>query len=200
MRTYLPPRSQKNRSKEKMRVIAGSARRIPLAAPSGTKTRPTSDRAKEGLFGAISARVEGASFLDLYCGSGQVGIEALSRGAALAVFVDSCPDAVYVLRHNLEKTRLRGDIMHQDVPSAIRRLGKRGTRFDVVFLDPPYGKGLVEETLQLIAQECVLNNGALVIAESETKLVDKIPGSLYLYETRAYGAANFLFMEFGDSV
>ena len=178
-----------------MRVIAGTARRTALAAPVGIKTRPTTDRAKEGLFNVLSRQVAGASFLDLYCGSGQIGIEALSRGADFAFFVDSCPRAISSLRQNLEKTRLakRGRYSLEKAESAIPRLAASEKPFDIVFLDPPYDARQAAKALSLVEKSQLLKAGGLVVVESKTKLVDNIPCSLYLIDERAYGISCFFF-------
>ncbi len=146
-----------------MRVIAGSAKRITLKTLEGTDTRPTTDRIKETLFNMLQFGLEGCFVLDLFSGSGGIGIEALSRGASWAVFVDRNPRAVQVIRDNLRATRLedRAAVMDCDAMTALRRLeGKY--RFDYIFLDPPYGQGLEREVLSgllgssLIDRQCTL--------------------------------------------
>lgn len=125
-----------------MRVIAGTLRRRLLDAPAGLSTRPTSDRLRETLFNVLAPRIEGARFLDLYAGSGAVGIEAVSRGAAQVVLVERAEPALKVLRGNLEKLGLRGGVRVEAVSvAAFLRRGRSqtsATQFDVVFLDPPY--------------------------------------------------------------
>lgn len=121
-----------------MRVIAGSAGGIPLKVPQGD-TRPTTDRVREALFSALGSKVEGARVLDLFAGSGALGIEALSRGAASALFVEQSRAAADVLRGNLVKTRLAGGLVRQmDVFRALADLARDGQTFDLVFSDPPY--------------------------------------------------------------
>ena len=125
-----------------MRVIAGTLRRRLLDAPAGLSTRPTSDRLRETLFNVLAPRIEGARFLDLYAGSGAVGIEAVSRGAAQVVLVERAAPALKVLRGNLEKLGLRGGVrVEAGSVAAFLRRGRSqtsATQFDVVFLDPPY--------------------------------------------------------------
>src|SRR5580704_16919327 len=125
-----------------MRVIAGTLRRRMLDAPAGLKTRPTSDRLRETLFNVLAPRMEGARFLDLYAGSGAVGIEAASRGAESVVMVERTVPALKVLRSNLEKLGLRGGVRVEavSVGAFLRRVRPESAamRFDVVFLDPPY--------------------------------------------------------------
>ena len=181
-----------------MRVIGGVAKRVQLTAPKGANTRPTSDRAKEGLFNIVSTRVPGSNFLDLFCGSGAVGIEALSRGASFAAFVDHSPKAIAALKQNLEKTRLGHMAWHLCVKAdaAIDKFAKEKSIFDIIFLDPPYGGDLLADTLCRIAVSGVLSAGGIIIAETDTKSVDNIPSSLYLYDTRVYGLGKLMFYEY----
>jgi 16S rRNA (guanine(966)-N(2))-methyltransferase RsmD len=155
-----------------MRVIAGTLRRRTLEAPAGLKTRPTSDRLRETLFNVLAPRMEGARFLDLYAGSGAVGIEALSRGAANVVLVERAEPALKVLRGNLEKLGLRGGVRVEgtSVGAFLRRVRPQSTAmlFDVVFLDPPYEA--VDEyatVLGLLGGEAagMLAPGGVVVAE-----------------------------------
>ena len=125
-----------------LRVVAGTARGLRLLAPPGVTTRPTADRVREAVFNSLYSMgaVEGATVLDLYAGTGALGIEALSRGASEAVFVERDPGAVKVLRTNLETTRLvaRATVMAADADSAIDELNKSGRRFDLALIDPTY--------------------------------------------------------------
>ena len=182
-----------------MRVIAGVAKRIPLTAPKGIDTRPTSDRAKEGLFNIIASCLPDSSFLDLFCGSGAVGIEALSRGAKSAVFVDHSPKAVSALKLNLEKTGLKQQAWYfcTKVDMAIEKFGKESTFFNIVFLDPPYGSDLVSDVLAQIVSSGILAEGGIIVAETDSKKIDNVPCSLYLYDVRVYGITKFLFFEMG---
>ncbi len=160
-----------------MRVIAGSLRSRTLAAPLGLATRPTSDRLRETLFNVLAPRIQGVAFLDLYAGSGAVGIEALSRGAARAEFVERAPAALKVLYGNLERLGLTAGfrIRAAAVGAFLRRAGgpeRKLERYEVVFLDPPWDAA--EEyaaTLGLLGGFAVglLAEGALVIAEHRRK-------------------------------
>jgi len=158
-----------------MRVIAGSLRRRMLEAPRGMDTRPTSDRLRETLFNVLAPRIEGADFLDLYAGSGAVGIEALSRGAARVVFVERAQAALKVLRSNLEKLGLSSSCRVEtgSVMAYLRREhAEEGARFDVVFLDPPYAAASeYEAVLGLVggAATRLLQRDAAVIAEHRRK-------------------------------
>lgn len=128
------------------RVIAGSAGGVPLAAPKGKSTRPTLDRTKEAMFSAITARIEleGARVLDCFAGSGQLGIEAISRGAEHAVLVESNAGARQIIKQNLEKTGFGGRSMVLALPMnrALERLLEEGERYDLILLDPPYGEAI----------------------------------------------------------
>jgi len=156
-----------------MRIIAGSYRSRTLEAPAGLATRPTSDRLRETLFNVLAPRIEGAAFLDLYAGSGAVGIEALSRGAASVEFIERSPAALAVLRANLARLEITaGFRIHAASVGTVLRKMKPGTAFDVVFLDPPYDAA--EEyaaTLGLLGRNGsgLLAAGALVIAEHRKK-------------------------------
>jgi 16S rRNA (guanine(966)-N(2))-methyltransferase RsmD len=156
-----------------MRIIAGSYRSRALEAPAGMATRPTSGRLRETLFNVLAPRIEGAAFLDLYAGSGAVGMEALSRGAASAEFVERAPAALAVLRGNLARLGMTaGFRIHGASVGTVLRKMKPGVAFDVVFLDPPYDAGQeYAATLGLLggAASTLLVAGALVIAEHRKK-------------------------------
>ena len=148
-----------------MRVITGTARGMTLKAPKGMDTRPTMDQVKEGIFSAIQFEVEGRRALDLFAGSGQLGIEALSRGAREAVFVDARRDACQVVRENLTKTHLaeRAQVVQMDYLSY---LGAGRGRFDLVFLDPPFAEVFLENALKRISEIDILTDGGIIICES----------------------------------
>jgi len=145
-----------------MRVITGSARGMRLASPDGPDTRPTADRVKEAVFSMIQFETEGRRALDLFAGSGQMGIEALSRGAERAVLVESDRRAAELIRANLEKTGLAGKaaVMNTD---ALMFLQSGTELFDIVFMDPPYGRGLIERALPLAAAR--MSPGGVIICE-----------------------------------
>ena len=150
-----------------MRVIAGTAGSVPLKTLPGNATRPTTDRIKETLFNMIGLSVSGSVFLDLYSGSGAVGIEALSRGASEAVFIEKNPKACRIIKENLEKTRLseNAEILSGD---AVKMLGQLADHvpFDIVFLDPPYDKGEEERILPVLAASGLLTVHTVVILET----------------------------------
>lgn len=159
-----------------MRVIAGTARGHTLRTVSSRAVRPTSDRVRETLFNVLAPRIAGARFLDLFAGSGAVGIEALSRGAAHAVLVEKQPTHLRVIAANLERTGLgeRAVLVRQDAVRAGVDLAARGHVFDLVFLDPPYGGDWVRRTLEAIgAVPALLAAGGSVIAEHHRR--DPVP-------------------------
>ncbi|XCP83732.1 16S rRNA (guanine(966)-N(2))-methyltransferase RsmD [Roseburia hominis] len=150
-----------------MRVIAGKARRLQLKTIEGMDTRPTTDRIKETLFNMIAHGLADASFLDLFAGSGAIGIEALSRGAGSAVFVEKNPRAANCIRENLKFTRLEenAEVLVTDVLTAIASLEGRRT-FDYIFMDPPYDHLLEKQVLAALASSSLLAKDALIIVEA----------------------------------
>ena len=157
-----------------MRVIAGEYRSRVLQAPRGLDTRPTSDRLREALFNVLAPRIAGAVFVDLYAGTGAVGIEALSRGAREAIFVEQAEAALRAIRANLAGLGIRGGyaLEARAVGAGLRRLLEAGRTADIVFLDPPYqGEKEYAATLGLLGGECVglLSEGAVVVAEHEKR-------------------------------
>ncbi len=151
-----------------MRVIAGIARSVPLITPRGLETRPTSDQIKETLFNMLQGYIEGSNFLDLYAGSGQIGIEALSRGAEFAAFVEKSDEAVKCIKANVDKTKFadKSMILKLEVLSGIRTLELEKKRFDIVFLDPPYNQGLEQGILTALVGSAILNDEVIIIVEA----------------------------------
>lgn len=168
-----------------MRVITGYARGMRLETLEGQEVRPTTDRVKEGMFNIIQFQLEGRRVLDLFAGSGQLGIEALSRGAAQAVFVDASKRSVEVVRRNLVHTKLdkKARIIQADYSTYLK--GKIDP-FDVAFLDPPYRKGIVQAALPLVT--AVMNPGGVVVCETpvEEELIG-LGGDFILDRTYRYG-------------
>ncbi|MGI6082167.1 MAG: 16S rRNA (guanine(966)-N(2))-methyltransferase RsmD [Limnochordia bacterium] len=154
-----------------MRVIGGAQKGHALGIPRGNRARPTADRVKESLFSIISGVLTDADVLDLYAGSGSLAIEALSRGARQAVLIDNHPQALICIRKNLEKTRLadRARIMGVSAHRGMGLLAAEKAAFDLVFMDPPYDRGLVEPTLRDLVQYRLLRCGALVVVEHTFK-------------------------------
>lgn len=150
-----------------MRIIAGRARSLPLKTISGTDTRPTTDRIKETLFNIIQARLSGAEFLDLFAGSGGIGLEAVSRGAAGATFVEQNRKAAACIRENIAFTRFDKEctLLTMEVSAALDRLEGQKV-FDVIFLDPPYGQELERRVLTYLSDSKLLTEETLIIVEA----------------------------------
>ena len=153
-----------------MRIIAGSARRRVLdTLPGDDVTRPSGERVKEGLFSAIQFELEGTRVLDLFCGSGQLALEALSRGAESAVMIDDNVGAVEVIKNNAKNTGLMKQcrISRMDYSEYLKSAAAKGEKFDLVFLDPPYAKDVKDEVLKKVSRAGILAPGAIVVCESD---------------------------------
>ncbi|MCI9083707.1 MAG: 16S rRNA (guanine(966)-N(2))-methyltransferase RsmD [Lachnospiraceae bacterium] len=150
-----------------MRIIAGTARSLPLKTISGIDTRPTTDRIKETLFNMLNPFLLDSCFLDLYAGSGQIGLEAVSRGARSAVFVENSKKAAACIGENIRFTKFTENctLLVKDAVTAIRQM-KGAEPFDVVFMDPPYGKGLEEEALSALADSGLLHEDSVIVVET----------------------------------
>ena len=147
-----------------MRVITGKARGVVLKTPEGMKTRPTSDRVKEALFSIIQFDIPNANVLDLFAGTGQLGIEALSRNAKSAVFVDEQDKACKLISENLKRTKLDG-VAHIIKCDYATFLNKCREKFDIIFLDPPYAEKFLENALNLITEIDILQSGGIIVTE-----------------------------------
>lgn len=147
-----------------MRVITGSARGIQLKTPEGMKTRPTTDRVKEALFSIIHFDIPGAKVLDLFGGTGQLGIEALSRGAASATFVDQADAACKLIKENLRRTKFEnvGKVVRSDY---LEYLSRCREQYDIILLDPPYAEVFLENALKRITEIDILRSGGIIVAE-----------------------------------
>lgn len=151
-----------------MRVIAGSARRLLLKTVEGMDIRPTTDRTKETLFNMLQPRIGNCRFLDLYSGSGAIGIEALSRGASLAVMIEKAPKAVACIRENLARTKLedRAMVINCDVMAGLRKLEGTNYQFDILFMDPPYNHGYERLVLNYLAPLPMITEDTLIVIEA----------------------------------
>ena len=147
-----------------MRVISGKARGIPLKTPEGMLTRPTGDRVKEAMFSIIQFDIPGAAVLDLFGGTGQLGIEALSRGAKSATFVDQNKNACSLIRENLKKTKLYdcGRVIQSDYQQYLRTCNEK---YHIIFLDPPYAEVFLENSLKIITEIDILQSGGIIVCE-----------------------------------
>ncbi|MBQ7801815.1 MAG: 16S rRNA (guanine(966)-N(2))-methyltransferase RsmD [Oscillospiraceae bacterium] len=147
-----------------MRVITGKARGVQLKTPEGMLTRPTTDRVKEALFSIIQFEIPTASVLDLFGGTGQLGIEALSRGAKSATFVDAQENACRLIRENLRRTKLeaQGRVVRADYLEYLKRCREK---YDIIFLDPPYAEVFLENALKCITEIDILQTGGIIVTE-----------------------------------
>ena len=172
---------------ENMRVITGSARGRRLGELKGMETRPTTDKVKESIFNCIQFDVEDARVLDLFAGTGQLGIEALSRGAKSALFVDKRADAVKLVRENLALCRLEenAQVICGD---SLAALGTQSGRFDIIFLDPPYESGLLAQAMERIASFDILSPDGIMVAESPLgQELPALPAPYSLHREYRYG-------------
>ena len=179
------------------RIIAGTARGVVLETPEGPGTRPTADFRKEAVFSSIQFEIPGSRFLDLFSGSGAVGLEALSRGADEAVLVDSDPAACACIRRNLAKTKLAGGtVLETDVFTAMDRLYKEGIQFDIIYADPPYHRSYEGKILAMIAKNALAapgdgTDGALVVLESASDTDFEIPAGFVKIKEKKYRVTKF---------
>ena len=145
-----------------MRVITGTAKGVQLKTPGGMLTRPTADRVKEALFSIINFDIPGAKVLDLFGGTGQLGIEALSRGAERSVFVDAREDACKLIRENLRRTKLEGTVVRSDYLDYLNRCRET---FSIIFLDPPYAEAYLENAIKRITEIDILQTDGIIVTE-----------------------------------
>ncbi|MBQ9370316.1 MAG: 16S rRNA (guanine(966)-N(2))-methyltransferase RsmD [Clostridia bacterium] len=177
-----------------MRVIAGKYKGRTLFSPKDESVRPTTDRIKENIFNLIQFRIAGASFLDLFGGSGAMSIEALSRGAARVVTVDSARESIALIKRNFMKVGIgkEGEILEKDYVAALSSL--RGAAFDFIFLDPPYKATFYEDILLKIAEYEVLAETGNVIFEHATERALTLPEGLRNVDSRKYGSVTIDFL------
>ena len=187
-----------------MRVIAGNARGRKLAAPKSMRVRPTADRVKESLFSILLSRLgefDGMRVLDICAGTGNLGIEALSRGASFAVFIDSHPESAEIIKKNLEITRFTdcAKVVLQEAAAALKWLGRSEAPFHLIFLDPPYHEGITNRVLELLSESPLVDAGTTVVAEFSSK--EELPrsfGRLRETERRVYGDSALSFLTISD--
>lgn len=182
-----------------MRIITGCAKGCKLKAPKGLTTRPTADRVKESLFNILGSETLGAHVLDLFAGSGNLGLEALSRGADRAVFVDQSAESARVIRENAAHTKLHefAEIIKSDAFSALRRLDAAKRKFQLVFCDPPYEKGLAEKALRILDEVSLLDEEAIIVVEHSSREEFKGGfGDIQFMRSQRYGAATISFFVF----
>jgi 16S rRNA (guanine966-N2)-methyltransferase len=176
-----------------MRIIAGERKGHAIFAPKGLETRPTSDRVRENVFNIVAPWIEGARVLDLYAGSGAMGLEALSRGAAAAVFLEAEPQAIRAIERNLEKLRLTGArVVRLDAITGLAQEAASGRKYDLVLADPPYSMTDYDALARYLP--LVLSEDGLVVLESAAKTEPELAG-LAVRSTRKYGSTRVTVFE-----
>jgi 16S rRNA (guanine(966)-N(2))-methyltransferase RsmD len=186
-----------------MRVIGGQARGRRLKVPKGQSLRPTSARVKEALFNILSRDLAGAKILELFAGTGNVSIEALSRGAAEALLIDSSTKSSNAIQENLRRLGLadRSQIWIMPVRRAVKLLAGRGATFDIIFLDPPYEQRWISSTLALLAEGRLLRPTGILVAEhSIREKPEPCYGSLVSYDQRKYGSTLLSFFRTEEAI
>ncbi len=181
-----------------MRIIAGSAKGRRLASPKSSATRPVLDQVKESIFN-ILFDVGDLRVLDLFAGTGSIGLEAVSRGAREAIFVDNDRDAVSTIRENIERCGFENEtrIISKHVESAIKILGKKDEPFDLIFIDPPYLKDLVVPTIAAVFEAGLLAPDGQIITEHHPKEpIQGLPGGLGISDERKYGQTLITFIQY----
>ena len=194
------------RTRDRMRIVAGKLKGRAIVAPEGLGTRPTSDRARQAIFNVLehaawAEPLQGARVMDLFAGSGALGFEAMSRGAAFALFVETDEDARGAIRDNADAFGIMGAtrVHRRSAVDLGVRPGSDGEAFDLAFLDPPYGKGLGEQALARLIEGNWLKPGALVVFERGSDEPEiETPGYDRL-DARDYGAARMLFLRRGEA-
>lgn len=183
-----------------MRVISGSARGTILHSIDDMSTRPTLDRVKESLFNIIQEKIEDTTVLDLFAGSGAIGIEFLSRGANKAYFCDKSPKSIEMIEKNLEKTRLREKavVLNKDYTNCINEL--KNTKFDIIFLDPPYKENFSIDAMKKINDAKLLKDGGMIIVETDEperdiREIREINIDYKMYDLRKYGRVSLIFLK-----
>lgn len=182
-----------------MRVIAGKARRLQLKTPEGFETRPTTDKTKETLFNILNPYLADSDFLDLFSGSGAIGIEALSRGAKYAAFVEDSKAALECIKANLRCTKLEeeADVLAHNALEAIRILEIRGKVFDVIFMDPPYNNLLEKDVLLALQNSNIVYCDTIIVVEASLKTnFDYLENSKFrIFKKKEYKTNQHVFIE-----
>ena len=185
-----------------MRVISGKSRGKKIVSLEGDNTRPTLDRVKEALFNIIQFKVQDAVVLDLFAGTGALGIEALSRGAKEAIFCDKVPDAIKIIKQNITNTNNldKSTIVNKDYKDVLETLSKQNKKIDIVFLDPPYKTNLAIDSLQKIIMGNLLTEDGIIIIETddinkeqEILKIEKVE----IFDKRKYGSVWLIFIRKG---
>ncbi|CCJ34550.1 16S rRNA (guanine(966)-N(2))-methyltransferase RsmD [Caloramator australicus] len=179
-----------------MRIITGEAKGRIIKAPEGMNTRPTLDRVKESVFNIISNKIYDAIVLDMFAGSGNLGLEAISRGAKFCTFIEKDKSAYKVLKENIKNLNFedRSKAYFGDSFKIIKNLSKENFKYDLIFLDPPYGRGMVQRAVEAISENRIYNDNTFIISELDEK--DDIPeivGIFKNFRTEKYGRCKIIF-------
>ncbi len=182
-----------------MRIISGVARGTKLITLEGIETRPTLDRIKESLFSIIQNKIPKAVVLDLFAGSGALGIECLSRGALFCTFCDSSNKAIKVIKQNIEKTRMseKALVIQADYATCLKKISNQKNSFDIIFLDPPYESNLIEKSIEKIIEFDLLKQDGIIIAETDQLelVLEKIEKlQVEIIDIRKYGRVKLVFL------
>lgn len=186
-----------------MRVISGKARGKKLNSLDGITTRPTLDRVKESLFNIIQSKIEEANVLDLFAGSGALGIESLSRGAKTATFCDKSSDAIKIIKRNIEATKFteQSTIINADYIFLLKKLAKQNQKFDIIFLDPPFAKNIATVAVEnIINMDLLTEDGILIIETNDLKREEenlKNNKNVEIFDKRKYGSIWLIFVRKG---
>ncbi len=185
-----------------MRVISGKARGLKLNAPKNEDVRPTTDRVKESLFNIINSYVLDSNVLDLFAGTGSLGIECLSRGANKCVFVDKSKESMAIVKSNIKKAKVENEsiTLNTDFKNAIVSLGKKGEKFNIIFMDPPYYKNMFIDALSAVDENNLLEEDGIIVVEHDT--VDSFPenvGRLYKNRDKKYGNTTLTFYKMEEA-
>lgn len=180
-----------------MRIVAGTAKGRTISVPKGLEVRPTTDRVREALFSSITPRVAGATVLDLFAGSGALGLEALSRGAASVVFVERSRRTASILRRNIAQCGFDPSavVIERDALAALKQLQRSGATFDLIFLDPPYKGPLLSRALRDIDQLALARPAGLVVAEHLADGPPDVPAGLVIASKKRYGKTILSFVQ-----
>lgn len=182
-----------------MRIIAGKMKGTKLFTLDGINTRPTLDRVKEPLFSIINFKLEDSIVLDLFSGSGALGLEAISRGAEKAYLCDNSYDAIRIIKQNVEKTKTKDEavIISEKFEKALNEFNLKNIKFDIIFLDPPYKTDYAEIATKIIVEKKLLKDNGIIIIETDSKekVIEKIQGiDITMYDERKYGRVTLLFL------
>ena len=180
-----------------MRIISGKARGTKLYTLEGENTRPTLDRVKESIFNIIQGEIEGAKILDLFAGSGAIGLEFLSRGAEKAVLCDNSKEAINIIRKNIEKTHMENhtQVFNADFENCLEKL--KNEQFDIIYLDPPYATQYIRKALQKIIELNIMKEQSQIIIETddEQRILQEIENmDITIVDKRKYGRATIIFL------